>query len=48
LKAVSNDGLIEGATERQITVTPVGRIFVRAIAKVFDAFQSAAVASKAV
>src|SRR5262245_45170055 len=42
------DGLIEGRLSREITVTPAGRIFVRSIAKVFDAFQPAAVASKAV
>jgi len=42
------DGLIEGRLSSEITVTPAGRIFVRSIAKVFDAFQPAAVASKAV
>ncbi len=48
LQRIALDGLIEGATARQITVTPTGRIFIRSIAKVFDAFQSSAVASKAV
>jgi oxygen-independent coproporphyrinogen III oxidase len=48
LKAMGHDGLITGAETHHITVTPVGRIFIRSIAKVFDAFQSAAVASKAV
>ena len=42
------DGLIEGRMSRTIRITPAGRIFVRTVAKVFDAFQSAAVASKAV
>jgi oxygen-independent coproporphyrinogen-3 oxidase len=42
------DGLVEGTTSRVIRVTRSGRIFVRVVAKVFDAFQSAAVASKAV
>jgi oxygen-independent coproporphyrinogen-3 oxidase len=43
-----HDGLIEGRLSRTIRVTPVGRIFVRTIAKVFDAYQPAAVASRAV
>jgi oxygen-independent coproporphyrinogen-3 oxidase len=42
------DGLVEGRMSRAIRITPAGRIFVRAVARVFDAFQSAAVASKAV
>jgi oxygen-independent coproporphyrinogen-3 oxidase len=42
------DGLIKGRLTRAIGVTAVGRIFIRSIAKVFDAFQPAAVASKAV
>ena len=42
------DGLIEGRMARVIRITPVGRIYARAVAKVFDVFQSAAVASKAV
>ena len=42
------DGLVEGTTSRVIRVTSSGRIFVRVVAKVFDAFQSAAIASKAV
>ena len=42
------DGLVEGTTSRVIRLTRSGRIFVRVVAKVFDAFQSAAVASKAV
>ena len=48
LNALECDGLIEGRTSRIIHVTPSGRIFVRAIARVFDAFQAASVASKAV
>jgi oxygen-independent coproporphyrinogen-3 oxidase len=42
------DGLIEDRMSRAVRITPAGRVFVRTIAKVFDAFQSAAVASKAV
>ena len=42
------DGLVEGRMSRTIHITPVGRIFVRTIAKVFDTYQSAAVASRAV
>jgi oxygen-independent coproporphyrinogen-3 oxidase len=42
------DGLIEGRASRTIRVTPSGRIFSRVIPKMFDAFESAAVASKAV
>jgi oxygen-independent coproporphyrinogen-3 oxidase len=42
------DGLIEDRTSRIMRVTPAGRIFVRTIANVFDAYQAASVASKAV
>jgi oxygen-independent coproporphyrinogen-3 oxidase len=42
------DGLIEGRSSRTIRVTRSGRIFSRAIAKVFDTFEAAPVASKAV
>jgi oxygen-independent coproporphyrinogen III oxidase len=48
LHEYERDGLIEGRMSRMIRVRPAGRVFVRTIAKVFDAFQSAAVASKAV
>ena len=48
LHEFERDGLIEERMARTIRVTPAGRVFVRAIARVFDAFQSAAVASKAV
>lgn len=48
LEELERDGLIEDRTSRVIRVTPAGRIFVRAIAHAFDAFQAAAVASKAV
>jgi oxygen-independent coproporphyrinogen-3 oxidase len=48
MDALERDGLIEGRSSRVIRVTPAGRIFVRSIARVFDAFQPAAVASKAV
>ena len=48
MNELERDGLIEGRTSRVIRITPPGRIFVRAVARVFDAFQTAAVASKAV
>jgi oxygen-independent coproporphyrinogen-3 oxidase len=48
LNELERDGLIEGRTSRVIRVTPAGKIFVRALAKVFDAFRPAAIASKAV
>lgn len=48
LNELERDGLIEGRTSRTIRLTPAGRIFVRAVARVFDAFQSSAVASMAV
>jgi oxygen-independent coproporphyrinogen-3 oxidase len=48
LNELERDGLIEGRMARKITVTPTGRIFIRAVAKVFDTFQPSAVASKAV
>jgi oxygen-independent coproporphyrinogen-3 oxidase len=48
LNELERNGLIEGKDSRTIRVTSAGRIFVRTIARVFDAFQAAAVASKAV
>ena len=42
------DGLVEGVLSRQIQVTGTGRIFIRTVAQVFDAFKTGAVASKAV
>jgi oxygen-independent coproporphyrinogen-3 oxidase len=48
LDELERDGLVEGSTSPMIRVTPSGRIFIRAVARVFDAFQTAAVASKAV
>jgi oxygen-independent coproporphyrinogen-3 oxidase len=48
LNEFERDGLVEGKTSRVIRVTPAGRIFVRAIAHVFDAYQAVSVASKAV
>jgi Mn-dependent DtxR family transcriptional regulator len=48
LKELERDGLLEGRSSRMIRITPTGRIFVRSVARVFDTFQSAAVASKAV
>jgi oxygen-independent coproporphyrinogen-3 oxidase len=48
LEELERDGLIEDRTSRVIRVTSAGRIFVRAIARAFDAFQGASVASRAV
>jgi oxygen-independent coproporphyrinogen-3 oxidase len=48
LNDLERDGLVEGRTSRVIRLTPAGRIFVRAVARVFDTFQSSSVASKAV
>lgn len=48
LNEFERDGLIDGRMSRTIRITPAGRIFVRAVARVFDAFQTSAVASKAV
>lgn len=48
LRGFEQDGLVEGRLSRAIRVTPAGRIFVRSVAKVFDSFQAAAVASQAV
>jgi oxygen-independent coproporphyrinogen-3 oxidase len=48
LNGFERDGLVEGRESRVIRITPTGRIFVRAVAQVFDAFHSAAIASKAV
>lgn len=48
LNELECDGLVEGRMSRTIRVTANGRIFVRAIARIFDAFQSASIASKAV
>ena len=48
LNELERDGLIEDRFSRTIRVTPAGRIFVRAIARVFDAFQGVGAASKAV
>ena len=48
LHEFERDDLFEGRTSRMIRITPAGRIFVRAVARVFDAFQAAGVASTAV
>jgi oxygen-independent coproporphyrinogen-3 oxidase len=48
MQEMERDGLVNGRLSRVIRVTQAGRIFVRTIAQVFDAFQPAAVASKAV
>lgn len=48
LSEFERDGLVTGVRSRELRVTDTGRVFVRTIAQVFDAFQAAAVASKAV
>jgi coproporphyrinogen III oxidase-like Fe-S oxidoreductase len=48
LNQLERDGLIEGRTSRTIRITPAGRLFIRAVANVFDVFQPSAVASRAV
>ena len=48
LSGFERDGLIEDRMSRTIRVTPEGRIFTRSIAQVFDAYQVASIASKAV
>ncbi len=48
LHEMERDGLVEGRMSRTIHITPAGRIFVRAVAQTFDAFEPATVASKAV
>jgi len=42
------DGLVSDLNGRTLRVTPIGQIFVRRIAHVFDVFQTTAVASRAV
>jgi oxygen-independent coproporphyrinogen-3 oxidase len=48
LHILESDGLIAGRTSPTIRITPAGRIFIRAVAKLFDTFQPAAVASQTV
>jgi oxygen-independent coproporphyrinogen-3 oxidase len=48
LTELERDGLIEDRSSRIIRTTDRGRTFLRAVAHVFDTFESAAVASKAV
>jgi hypothetical protein len=48
LKEFEWDRLIAGTDTRVITVLKTGRLFIRSVAQVFDAFQPAAVAAKAV
>ena len=48
LHEMERDGLVEGRMSRTVHITPAGRIFVRAVAQTFDAFEPATVASKAV
>jgi oxygen-independent coproporphyrinogen-3 oxidase len=45
LEDFEHDGLLEGRKTRRIRATSAGRVFMRAAARVFDAFQPAAVAS---
>jgi oxygen-independent coproporphyrinogen-3 oxidase len=48
LMEFEKDGLIAGAYSRILEITELGRIYIRTIAQVFDAFQPAAIASRAV
>ena len=48
LKEFEHDRLIAGTQSRAITVLKTGRLFIRSVAQVFDAFQPAAIAAKAV
>ncbi len=48
LHEFQRDGLVEEFTSPILKVTPQGRVFIRTIAQVFDAFQPAPVASRAV
>jgi len=48
LSQFERDGLITINADRTLSLTHAGRIFARPVAQVFDAFQSAAAASKAV
>ena len=48
LAELEHDGLIEDRSARIIRTTDRGRTFLRAVARVFDTFQPAAVASRAV
>ncbi len=48
LPEFERDGLVSGSRTPILQVTPLGRLYIRTIAQVFDAFQPAAVASRAV
>lgn len=48
LKGFEADGLVDTSENGTIRVTSTGRVFVRSIAQVFDAFQPQPIASKAV
>jgi len=48
LEDFERDGLVSGLHDDSIRITPRGRIYMRVIAQVFDAFQSATVASRVV
>ena len=48
LKEFEHDRLLAGVQTRVITILKTGRLFIRSVAQVFDAFQPAAVAAKAV
>jgi oxygen-independent coproporphyrinogen-3 oxidase len=48
LHEAERDGLVEARDSRFIRITPAGQIFIRSVARVFDAFQGADVASKVV
>jgi oxygen-independent coproporphyrinogen-3 oxidase len=48
LRTFEADGLIQGAVSRIIRSTPTGRLFMRTVAKAFDAFQTVGAAARAV
>jgi oxygen-independent coproporphyrinogen III oxidase len=48
LSQFERDGLVDGVRAGMLHVTRIGRTYIRAIAQVFDAFQPAPVASRAV
>jgi len=45
LAGFESDGLLRGVTSGVIEITPLGRVFIRTIAQVFDAFQPAPIAA---
>ena len=48
LEALEHDGLVEDCTSRTIRITCAGRVFIRAVVRIFDAFEHAGAVAKAV